>query len=478
MNKVYITTSIPYVNGQQHVGIALELAQADAIARYHRLNGRETRFQTGTDENAFKNALAAQEQGISTRELVDRNSREFRRLGEVLNCAADDFVRTTEERHRLGVHALWRQLLPGDVYRKNYQGLYCAGCEDFFLERDLVDGRCPDHGTEPVAVEEENYFFRLSAYQEQIEGLIRDGRIAVVPEERRREVLSFVERGLQDISVSRSAARVDHWGIPVPDDPEQVVYVWIDALINYISGPGFGDGDKWREWWNEEVRKIHVIGKNVWKFHAVYWPALLLSAGLPLPEEIVVHGFLTENGRKIGKSLGNAVDPFACIERFGADGVRYFLLRGVSPFSDGDFSSQRLQELYNADLANGLGNLVSRVTALAERGGFGRLVAGDPPAAPEGYREALGRYAFDRALESLWALVGQVNREIDAARPWELLKKDETAALREHLSRWLEELRRIAHWAQPFLPEAGGRVLKALEREPIRALGDLFPRVR
>ena len=270
------------------------------------------------------------------------------------------------------MHRLWRQLRSEDMYRKSYAGLYCTGCEDFYLERDLVDGLCPDHGAPPVEVEEENYFFRLSAYQEQIEALISTDRIQIVPAKRKKEVLRFVESGLQDISISRDAGRVGGWGIPVPGDPSQVIYVWIDALINYISGPGFAAGDGWKEFWNEEVKKTHVIGKNVWKFHAVYWPALLLSAGLPPPDEILIHGFLTENGRKISKSQGTAINPFACAEKYGADGVRYYLLRAVSPFDDGDFSCERLGQLYNADLANGLGNLCSRLTNLCQRSTYGR----------------------------------------------------------------------------------------------------------
>jgi methionyl-tRNA synthetase len=483
MNRAYITTSIPYVNGEPHVGFALELVQADAIARYQRSIGKKTRFQTGTDENAFKNVLSAKKLGVGTQELVDRNSEVFRTLGEALNCAVDDFVRTTEERHRLGVHRLWEQLRPGDVYRKSYEGLYCTGCEDFLLERDLVDGRCPDHETEPAPVEEENWFFRLSAYQEQIEELIRSGRLGIAPEKRRREVLSFVERGLQDISVSRRAERVANWGVAVPGDEGQIIYVWIDALINYLSGPGFGESEPdesvgWREWWNEATHKVHVIGKNVWKFHAVYWPALLLSAGLPLPDEIVVHGFLTTNGRKIGKSLGNAVDPFESIERFGSDGVRYYLLRSVSPFDDGDFSSERLLNAYNGELANGLGNLVSRLTALAERGGYGSFTAEPIPDPPDGFEKALARHEFDRSLDYLWEVIGQVNREVEIERPWELLTEGNQEALNRLLDRWLTELHRIVYWLQPFLPEAAERVLKGLERDPIRAFGSLFPRIR
>ncbi|KKK98712.1 hypothetical protein LCGC14_2640010, partial [marine sediment metagenome] len=266
--KLYVTTSIPYVNAVPHVGFALELVQADAVARFGRLCGREVRFQTGTDENAIKNVLAAAELGLTTQQLVDRNSARYRELLTALNISADGFIRTTDDRHRRGVHALWRSLRDGDVYGKAYRGLYCTGCEDFYLARDLARGACPEHGTEPVEVAEENYFFRLSAYQGRIEELLETGRLRVVPETRRNEVLSFVRRGLADISISRPASRTGGWGLPVPDDPTQVIYVWIDALINYVSGLGFGDGDDWRAWWGEGAEKVHVIGKNVWKFHA------------------------------------------------------------------------------------------------------------------------------------------------------------------------------------------------------------------
>ncbi|GAG41692.1 unnamed protein product, partial [marine sediment metagenome] len=253
-------------------------------------------------------------------------------------------------------------------------------------------GCCPEHGTTPVEVAEDNYFFRLSAYQRQIEELLTSGQLQVIPETRRNEVLSFVRRGLADISVSRPATRTGGWGIHVPGDDSQVIYVWIDALINYISGLGFGSGDDWRGWWNDDVEKIHVIGKNVWKFHAVYWPALLLSAGVPLPDKVIVHGFVTAEGRKIGKSLGNAVDPFACVEAFGLDAVRCYLLRAIPPFDDGDFSLGRLRQLYNTDLANGLGNLVSRLLTLCERADFGGFEVPGVPDAPTDYLTALDRY--------------------------------------------------------------------------------------
>jgi methionyl-tRNA synthetase len=473
MHAVYVTTAIPYVNGRPHVGFALELVQADIIARYHRLLGRKTRLQTGTDENAFKNVLVAQGEGLSPQELVDRNSAVFRTLGQALEISADDFVRTTEARHERAVAALWQRLRQGDVYRRQYRGLYCTGCEDFYLERDLVEGRCPDHGIAPTEVAEENFFFRLSAYQDQIEELLESGRLRVRPLQRRNEVLSFVRRGLEDFSISRDARRVQGWGIEVPGHGGQRVYVWIDALVNYLSGPGFGTDECWKSWWNEGVRKVHVIGKNVWKFHAVYWPALLLSAGLPLPDELVVHGFLTENGRKISKSQGNGIDPLSCVEEFGADAVRYYLLRGVPPFADGDFSLERLRALYNADLANGLGNLAGRLTALAQRSGYGAFAAASAPA-PPGYHEALEEGEFDQALASLWERVAHLNCRIEEVRPWAL----DAEAVHRYLDCWLPELHRIGYWLAPFLPKSSQRLRAALAQEPLRALRHLFPRMQ
>ncbi|MEW6755961.1 MAG: methionine--tRNA ligase [Candidatus Latescibacterota bacterium] len=481
MERIYVTTSIPYVNARPHVGFALELVQADAIARHARLVGRPTRFQSGTDENAGKNAQVARALGIAPHALVDAHSAEYRRLVDALGCAADDFVRTTEERHCRGVQALWRRLRPEDLYRRAYRGRYCSGCEDFLGETDLVDGRCPDHDAPLAEVEEENWFFRLSAYQEPLLGLLEEGRLRVVPEKRRAEVLAFVRRGLRDISVSRRAERMGHWGIPVPGHPDEVIYVWIDALANYITGPGFGGAQAWQEWWGPGVRKVHVIGKNVWKFHAVYWPALLLSAGLPPPDEVVVHGFLTAEGRKIGKSLGNAVDPFPCVQQVGADGLRYYLLRAVPPFDDGDFALEQLRRVYHADLANGLGNLVSRVTALAARSGLGGLLTGPQDAAlprpPAGYGEAMAEYAFQRALESLWAVIGQVDRQIEEVRPWEALRAGQEERLRPYLTQWLGQLRVIGHWLQPFLPATGAAILRAVGADPVQHSPPLFPRL-
>ena len=471
--QAYITSSIPYVNAPPHIGHALELVQADAIAQYQRLTGNTAVLQTGTDENAFKNVLAARAQGVSVQALVDRNSQRFHELTQALGIVADTFIRTTEPRHRHGVAAFWRRLRRDDLFKQQYTGLYCTGCEDFLVERDLVQGACPEHLTKPDAVAEENYFFRLSSYQAVLEEAIREGQITIVPETRKNEVLSFIRSGLQDISVSRDTTRMAGWGIPVPGDSSQTIYVWIDALINYITGQGFGSGEAWRRVWNAETKKIQVIGKNVWKFHAVYWPALLLSAGLPLPDEIVVHGFLTVEGAKISKSLANVIDPFACIEPFGAEAVRYSLLT-LSPFGDGDYSTHYLQQRYQADLANGIGNLATRLTALCEKARLEGLQPVAAPKPPLEFARHMTDYRFDRALRALWNLATEVNQGIERGRPWEQLQSAGTA---QSLREWVDRLEVIAHWVQPFMPTTGVKILQGFHVPRITRLSPLFPRL-
>lgn len=477
--KVYVTTSIPYVNSSPHVGHALELIQADVIARHCRHMGTDVWFQTGTDENAFKNVLAANALGLSTQELVTRNAVRFRSLVERLNISADDFIRTTEDRHKCGVIEFWNRIRSEDLYTCRYTGLYCVGCEDFYIERELVNGCCRDHGVAPERVEEENVFFRLSAYQTRLEELISRDEIRIIPIERRNEVLNFIRSGLKDVSISRSSERSGGWGIPVPGRPTQIIYVWIDALINYISGLGFGTNEDWRKTWNSETQKIHVIGKNVWKFHAVYWPALLLSAGLPLPNELLVHGFLTENGRKISKSLGNAIDPFQYADRFGTDGLRHFLLKAVSPFDDGDFSTERLAEVHESDLANGLGNLVSRVTSLCTKSGFPGLdVSHRRPSNFSEAGELLREYRLDKAAKRIWNEIASLNHEVAEGKPWDILKSGKITELHELLGRWLDGIHQVAIGLRPFLPETSQKVIDALNTRPIQAAKPLFPRIK
>jgi methionyl-tRNA synthetase len=475
----YVTTTIPYVNAPPHVGFALELVQADAIARYHRLLGATVRLQTGTDENAFKNVLSARARGVPVETLVDENAARFRALSDALSISLDHFIRTTDAAHASAVHALLARLKPGDVYKAQYRGLYCAGCEDFYLERDLVDGcLCPDHRTPVVEVTEHNHFFRLSAYRDRVRGLIVSRRLRIVPEARETEVLRFLDRGLEDISISRDAIRSNGWGVPFPGDSEQVVYVWIDALVNYVSGLGFPAGSELARFWGPDAHKLHVIGKNVWKFHAVYWPALLLSAGLDVPDEIFAHGFLTIDGEKISKSLGNAPDPIQHIERLGTDAVRYYLLRYVRPFEDTDFSAVRLDAAYDADLANGFGNLCSRLTALAESAELDGRDRTEAPDAPPEFHDAVRAFRFDHALATLWDIVTRTNRELAEARPWEHVRAGRLIAARRDLSRWVEQLAAIAHWLSPFLPSTAATVRDALSRSPTRKCAPLFPRLR
>jgi methionyl-tRNA synthetase len=471
----FISTTIPYVNAPPHIGFALELVQADVLARYHRLSGADVRFQTGTDENAFKNVLSAKARGIAVQQLVDRNSERFRALADLLDVSIDRFVRTTDPAHRHAVSVFLSRVAPDDLYRRQYEGLYCYGCEDFYLAVDADDGRCPEHGTTLVAVSEENVFFRLSRYANTVRELISSRRLRIVPEARELEVLRFIDRGLADISISRDARRSDHWGIPFPGAPSQVVYVWIDALINYLSGLGYPDSDDITRYWLGGTRS-HAVGKNVWKFHAVYWPALLLSAGLPVPDEIFVHGFLTNEGRKISKSAGDAVDPAEYVARFGVDAVRYFLLRHIQPFEDSDFSVERVELAYEADLANGIGNLVSRVSALCASAGVEGLSGGEYQEAPAGYHEHVTSFRFDRALTALWSEIAEVNRELGAARPWEDLRAARLTLAREKLSRYALRLATIAHWLSPFLPSASQAILEGLSQPRIARRDPLFPR--
>jgi methionyl-tRNA synthetase len=475
-DQLYLTTTIPYVNAAPHIGFALELVQADCIARYHRLVGRTVRFQTGTDENAFKNVLSARALGIPVEQLVEQNADRFRSLAHSLEISHDSFVRTTEPAHARSVYALLARLREGDVYRARYRGLYCTGCEDFYLERDLDAGCCPEHGTPIVAVDEGNYFFRLSAYAEPIRELIATGRLRIVPETRQAEVSKFVERGLVDISISRDFARSGGWGIPYPGDASQVVYVWIDALVNYLTGLGFPGGIDVERFWNVDAARVHVIGKNVWKFHAVYWPALLLSAGLPVPDTILVHGFLTSEGEKISKSSGNATDPQAYVARFGADAVRYFLLRHVRPFDDTDFSVERVAAAYRSDLANGLGNLCSRLTTLAEAANLPGIRVEGSPSPPPGVPDALNAFRPDLALEVLWREVARINREVSDARPWVAVREGNASSVRGRLEAWVHALDIVAFWLAPFLPQTSARIRAVLEAPCIRKIAPLFPR--
>ena len=434
----YITTTIPYVNARPHIGFALELVQADVLARHRRGRGDRVRFQAGTDDNSLKNVLAAETAGVDVREFVDGNARAFLALGAALSLTVDDVIRTSSDlRHRPGVERVWRACAAaGDLYRKRYEGLYCTGCEQFYSPAELRDGRCPEHETEPQRVAEENWFFRLSRYGEPLREAITRGELRIEPAGRRNEVLAFIAGGLEDFSVSRPAERAGGWGIPVPGDPGQVIYVWWDALCNYITALGYGtDGDAYREWWTG-ARRVHLLGKGVLRFHAVYWPAMLLSSGQPLPTDIYVHDYLTAGGRKISKSSGNAADPAELASEYGTDAVRWWLLREVPRVGDADFTVERMIARADDELANGLGNLVNRVVAMIRRYRDGRVPGPQP--VPDGGEDldaacrqagdrvgaALAGFDFRRATAAVWAIADEANRFVNRVRPWDLARAE------------------------------------------------------
>jgi len=480
----YVTTSIPYVNARPHIGHALEFVQADVLARYHRLRGEDTRFLTGTDDNALKNVRAAEAEGLATQALVDRNAAHFAALRQPLDLSFDDFIRTSgEARHADGVRKLWRACdRAGDLYKRAYRGLYCVGCEQFYTEAELADGRCPIHRTRPELVEEENYFFRLSRYAAEILTLIESGALRIIPETRRNEVLGFVRRGLEDFSVSRSQARARGWGVPVPGDARQVMYVWFDALGNYITALDYAtDGALYRRYWRQNPNRVHVIGKDILRFHAVYWPAMLLSAGEPPPSTIYVHEFLTVAGEKMSKSLGNVVDPTAIAARFGTDPTRYWLLREMPRTEDGDFTLTRLIDRYNRDLANDLGNLLNRTVSMVWRyrdgvipapvrreGHEGALLRQIAARVPSETEAALDQFDFRTALMGIWGLVTAANRYVEESAPWVLATraKDGDGAAAQRLDTVLyhlaESLRLIAFHLTPYLPAAAVQIARQI----------------
>lgn len=467
--KFYITTAIPYVNAEPHIGFGLEIVQTDTIARYHRLLGKDVYFLTGTDENALKNVQAAEEQGISVKKLVDKNSDKFYQLKEALNLSFNEFIRTTEKRHIEGAQALWKACKKEDIYKKKYKGLYCVGCEAFLTEKDLVDGKCPEHQTKPEVVEEENYFFRLSNYQNWLDDLISKNKLKIIPKTRKNEVLAFIRQGLEDFSISRTKERAHGWGIPVPGDPNQIIYVWFDALANYITALDWHKkGKLYKKYWPADV---HVIGKGITRFHAIYWPAMLKSASILLPKSEFIHGYITVEGEKISKSLGNVIDPFDLVKKYGTDPIRYYLLREIPAYSDGDFSIQRFKEVYNADLANGLGNLVARIAKLCEKSDS-NFKTTKSQIYPQ-VKKSLNKYQFDEALSFIWKEISFCDKLIDREKPWKLKGKKLEAVLQKLVS----ELCQISFNLKPFLPETAEKIEKQFKGPKIKSEKPLFPRL-
>lgn len=469
-NKFYLTVAIPYVNGKPHIGHALEYFQGDTVRRFHDLLGEETLFLSGADENALKNVQAAQAQGIPVQEFLDRGSKGFEDAFKTLGVKLDVFQRGSDkEKHYPGVQKFWELCSKsGDIYKKSYEGYYCVGCESFKTEKELEEGLCPIHKTKPEFVKEENYFFALSKYQDKLIELIESNTLKIIPENKRAESLSFIKQGLEDFSVSRSLARAQGVGVPVPGDEDQIIYVWYDALNIYMTGVGFGwDEKNWEKWWPAD---LHIIGKDINRFHTVYWPAMLLSAGLPLPKQILIHGFITSGGQKMSKTLGNVIDPFEVSEKYGLEPFRYFMLSQIPTDDDGDFTYLRFEEVYTANLSNGLGNLVSRVAKMCEKN---EIVAPDGPTTfdPE-VKELLQDYKFSEALSWLWKTVSVADQRINETKPWEL-EGDEAKEVLEEL---VDLIQRIAYNLQPFLPQTAEKILGQYSGE-IKSSTPLFPRL-
>lgn len=474
--KFYIPTSIVYVNQKPHIGFALEIIQADVLARYHRLLGEEVLFLTGTDENGMKNVQAAKEAGKTPEDFTEEISKRVRDLTKILNLSNDDFIRTTDKkRHWPTVKRVWLKLKEnGDIYKKKYRGFYCVGCEAFIKEKDLIGGKCPIHEKAPEIIEEENYFFRLSKYQKQLKKIIEAKMIKIIPETRKSELLSFINRGLEDTSCSRSREKLK-WGIPVPEDDTQTVYVWLEALVNYLSAVDYAaNGDKFKKFWPPDV---HCIGKDIFiRFHGSLWPAILLSLRLPLPKTIFVHGFITVSGQKMSKSLGNVIDPFELVKKYDTDPVRYFLLREIPPTEDGDFTYQKFEGRYNSDLASGLGNLVARVLTMAKKlktTTHNLKLKKEIDNTWKKYKKALEEFKFNEALISIWELISFCDRYIEKERPWE---ENKSASWRkeEVIGNLLFTISNIAEMLKPFLPETSEKIFKQLKTKEAKPL---FPRI-
>jgi methionyl-tRNA synthetase len=473
MSTFYLTTPIYYVNGPPHIGHIYTTAVGDTMVRYRRMTGDETWFLTGTDEHGQNIERAARKEGIAPIELADRIVADYHRLRDRLGFSYDDFIRTTEERHLLGVEEMVRRIeAAGDLYTAVHEGWYCSPCETFYTEKELgPEKTCPVHGTPVEWKSEENVFFRLSKYQQPLLDLYEKHPEFVRPATRLNEVRSFVESGLRDLSVSRASVE---WGIPFPGRPGQTVYVWLDALTNYISALGFGRQDHalYDKFWAHGDVRINLIGKDILRFHAVYWPAFLLSAGLPLPTTVWSHGWWNRDGRKMSKSQGNVVRPDELIDRFGADAVRYFLLREMVFGQDASFSDEAFIDRFNSDLANDLGNTVSRVVTLARRAFDGKtppVPCDDNPLIPVArqaaadYRAAMEEWAFNRALEALWRLLAEANQYLVTREPWKLIKSEgATDSLSRILWNGLEATRIVATGLLPFMPRVAADVLAAV----------------
>lgn len=476
MNKAqtfYITTAIDYVNSTPHIGTAYEKIGADVLARFMRMEGYEVHFQMGNDEHSTNVQKAAKAKGLDTKKYCDEMREHFTSIWKKLEISYDGFIQTSEERHHFATQKLFQKILKsGDIYEGEYEGWYCESCEAFYTEKDLVEGKCPNHQKEPRWLKEKNFFFKLSKYQEALLEHIRANPNFILPEIRRNEILSLLEQGLEDISVSRSGS---DWGIPLPNDNSHVVYVWFDALINYLTAIGYGSDDaQFEKWWPAQV---HIIGKDITRFHCVIWPAMLMSAGLELPESIFGHGFVYLRGEKMSKSLGNVVTPMDVADVYSPDALRYYLLRNSSFGADGNFTWEDFIKRYNSDLANDLGNLLNRSLGMAHKYFSGKIQKGEEAEIDQALilkagevgkkvRQALnyknGDLEFHQALAAIWELIAATDKYIDQSAPWTLKKNQEETRLNQVLYNIFNCIRLVGMWLYPFLPSTCHKIYEQL----------------
>ncbi len=460
----YITTTLPYVNAKPHIGFALEIIQADVLARYHTLLGDEVVFNTGTDEHGLKIFRKAEELGVSPQTYCDEWAGKFDALKQSLNLSYTNFIRTTDKHHEAAAQKFWEMCLEnGDIYKKNYQVKYCVGCELEKTDSELEDDKCPVHpNLDLEIIDEENYFFKFSKFQKPLLDMYKANPNFVVPEHRFNEITKFVERGLQDFSISRIKEKMP-WGVPVPNDDEQVMYVWFDALVNYISTLGWGSEDekKYQDFWPG----VQVAGKDNLRQQTAMWQAMLLSAGLPNAKQVFIHGFITSEGQKMSKSLGNVVDPFEIAEKYGTDALRYYLLGAVPSYDDGDFSIERFEDFYTAHLVNGVGNLTSRVLTMIEK--YSESKIPQPSAVSRQlsefwtkYGESLNKYNFEECIKAVNNFVGELDTLISNEKPWEKAKNGEDIS--GLLYQLAESLRHIAVALLPIIPESAEKILDQL----------------
>jgi len=474
-NKFYITTPIYYVNDKPHIGHAYSTIVADVLARYHRQKNDEVFFLTGTDEHGTKIAQSAEKENKSPQEFCDEVSESFKIAWKNLNISNDDFIRTTSERHKNRVIEIFKKLKEAKtpkgndvIYEGKYEGLYCTGCEKFLTDKELSDGKCPDHKTVPEKISEKNYFFKLSDYKEILKEKIEKDEFKIFPEKRKNEALAILDF-IDDFSVSRETVK---WGIDLPFDESQKVYVWVDALSNYLTAIGYPDDENYKKWWPAD---LHLMAQDILKFHTLYWPAILMALDLPLPKNIGIHGFFTIDGQKISKSLGNTIDTNELVKKYGIDATRYLILSQFSFGNEADIQVERFAEKYNSDLANGLGNLVARTSNLLEKNEIETsLQIGSDKKLKNDFEQKINEYKFNEALEVLWAKLRECDEIITKEQPWKLEDKDKIKNVLEPIA---QNILNVSELLQPFIPEISEKIIKQFSAKQIKKGENLFPRI-